>query len=182
LGILQDIKKRIALKKLNKVFLGSKRIPMVCKLSDAKSVGILYEATSEHEFKTVKDFVLKLKKSIPKVRSLGYVDKKELENFHIQPIEFGFFCKKDLDWYGNPKADSISDFIENDYDILIDLQLAETIPLKFISAISKSGFKAGRKPLREPEIYDLMLDVKPYVSLQYFIEQMTLYLNMINKS
>ncbi len=179
MGILQDIKKRLALKKLNKAFSENRRTPNVCTLSNAKSVGILYEATSEHEFKTVKKFVIELKKTVPTVRSLGYVDKKELDDFHIQPIEFGFFCKKDLDWYGKPKPDVIDDFLKYDFDILIDLQLAETIPLKFISSISSARFKAGRKPLREPEIYDLMLDIEPYTSLSYFIDQIKIYLNMI---
>lgn len=177
--ILNNIKKTIAIRKLRKLISESNHKPIVCNITHAKSIGIIYEATDEREFKIVRDFVSKLKETTPEVASIGYVDKKDLDGFHIQPIEFGFFCKKDLNWYGKPKHYAVSDFTDKKFDILIDLQLAEIIPLRFILAQSNAKFKVGRKPVRLEEFYDLMLEVKPYVALKYFIEQTVHYLKII---
>ncbi len=179
MNILKGIKKRIALYKLRKDYAKKKLNAVVCNLQNAKNVGIIYDATNEHEFKTVKNFVIELKKEVPNVQTLGYVDKNDLDGFHLQPKEFGFFCKKEVNWYQKPKEEAIEDFTNTDFDILIDLQLIECIPLRFILAQSKAKFKVGRRPLRVDDFYDLMLEINPYSSMSYFTEQVYIYLNMI---
>ena len=181
MGIIKKIKNKIAENKLRKDIRCSYSETVVCNLNDAKSIGIIYEVVNEDDFKLIKNFTQQLKSININVLTLGYADIKELESFHIQPKEHRFFCRKDVNWYGKPNFDAIEDFVKPRYDILIDLQLTECLPLKFVTAISQAGFKIGRKPLTEPNCYDLMLELKPYSSLSFFIEQVTVYLKMINK-
>ncbi len=72
----------------------NKRIKEVCNLHNAKSIGILYDATSELQIKIVKPFVsyfFDLKKD---VKALGYVNSKHLSFHHTPKLQYDFFYQK----------------------------------------------------------------------------------------
>ena len=73
----------------------NQRLKEVFNLDAAKSVGILYDATSEMQITQVKPFVdyfFNLKKD---VKALGFVDSNELSYCHIPKLQYDFFYKKD---------------------------------------------------------------------------------------
>lgn len=179
--LINKIKNYFAIRNISKLHADYKNNVIVCNINNAKSIGIIYDATKEEDFKIIREYVQKLKEFVPEVQSLGYADIKKLENFHIQPKEFAFFCKKDINWYGKPKTEAIIEFVIKDFDILIDLNPQEIIPLRFVLAESAASFKVGRKPERLDDLYHLMLEVKPDVDLKYLIEQINHYLEIINK-
>ena len=66
------------------------RTKEVCNIENAKSVGILYEATSEDQIKMIQPFIsyfFELKKD---VKALGYVDAKELSYCHTPKLQYDF--------------------------------------------------------------------------------------------
>lgn len=178
---INNLKYKYGLYRLRKDFRNPESNAIVCNLDDAKSVGIIYNATTLEDFVLLRDFVFKLKKYIPEVKTLGYVDDKELSNFHIQPLEFSFFCRKNLNKYYKPHEDSVDDFVKNKFDILMDFNLNEQLPVRFVLAESEALFKTGRHCEIEPNYYDLMIQYNfdaenPLANL---MEQTEYYLKMI---
>ena len=157
------------------------RICKACNLSEAGKIGIIYNATNHDNFNTIKSFVNYLKSDTPEVTAMGYVDRKELGDSHIKPSGFSFFCKKDLNWHMKPIEESIINFINTNFDILIDFDFQETLPMKYVVAESRSTFKVGRSGSdKYNKFYDLTLNINNDPDIHtYFIEQLKIYLNMI---
>jgi hypothetical protein len=75
-------------------------------------------------------------------------------------MDYKFFCYKDLNWYFKPNEDSVKDFVNKEFDILIDLNLEENLSVRFVIAESVALFKTGRYSEIEPNYYDLMINVQ----------------------
>jgi hypothetical protein len=183
-GLISNLKYKYGLHRLKNDFRKPENNAVVCNLKNAASIGVIYNATKIEDFNAVKYFVAELKKITPEVFALGYVNKKELDNFHIQPLEFLFFCLKDLNKYYKPNEGSVTEFANKEFSILIDLNLEEVLSVRFVLAESKALFKVGRRTSIEPNYYDLMLDINPADenALEFFIEQVQIYLNMIKNN
>ena len=54
---IEDTKQKIGQWVFQKEMNANKRLKEVCNLDDAKSVGILYDATSEQQIKQIKPFI-----------------------------------------------------------------------------------------------------------------------------
>ena len=81
---IEDIKQKIGQLVFQKELKTNKRLKSVCNLDDAKSVGILYDATSEEQIKIIQPFVsyfFDLKKD---VTALGYVNAQHLLKLKIK--------------------------------------------------------------------------------------------------
>ncbi len=188
MGLISNIKYKYGLSRLRKDFRKPENNAVVCNIENAQSLGIIYNATKEEDFIRVKEFLHRLKKTVPEVVALGFVDMKELANFHIQPLDFSFFCHKDLNWYHKPAEDSVEDFVRKKFDILIDLNLTENLSVRFVLAESAALFKTGRFCKIEPNYYDLMISLNEQSSgeevnqLEMLIKQTELYLKMIKPS
>jgi hypothetical protein len=161
-------------RKLNR----STRKKVMCDLDGAKTVGILFTADNAVSYDRVILFVNELteKRNI-KVLSIGYVEnKKDIDQFPEQ-TGFRFFSAKQCNWYGRPKDHSVDYFIEKDFDILLDLNLNDTIAIDFVVGMSKAKYKVGRlKP--STRMYDMMIDVNKNNTLDNLISQIELYLSM----
>lgn len=160
MDFINKLKYKYGLYRLRKDFRKPENNAVVCNLKEAKSLGILYNATKEGDCIIVRDFVHRWRRFIPNIIALGFVDQKELSNYHIQPMEYKFFCYKDLNWYYKPNEDSVDEFVKNEFDILIDLNLKENLSVRFVLAESVALFKTGRYCTIEPNYYDLMINVQ----------------------
>ncbi|MCF0207563.1 MAG: hypothetical protein HUK15_09060, partial [Bacteroidales bacterium] len=89
----------------------------------------------------------------------GFADSKELADFHIQPLEFSFFCRKDLNWYGLPTEEAVGEFADTNFDILLCMNLEEKNPLTYITARSKASFKVGLYSPQNAKYLDVMLSL-----------------------
>ena len=88
--------------------------------------------------------------------------------------------RKSLNWYYKPVSEEAEKFVASSFDILIDLNLKENFPCKFLIALSPAHFKVGRFSDRE-EYYDLMIHIDKERKIDYFIDQVTHYLDVINR-
>lgn len=155
------------------------RIREVHSFHSAKSIGILYDATDLEDMMMVSEFVNELFSQKKEVKALGYVNLQELTHRHMPMLQFDFFFIKDLNWYYKPQNYIISNFVEKDYDILINLCTSNCVPVKYLLASSRAKFKVGKFE-EELKIYDLMIDVKEQ-SLESLIKEVKHYLTLINK-
>jgi len=177
---IEDLKQKVGKWVFQRELKTNKRTKEVCNLDNAQSIGILYDATSEEQIKTVKPFVsyfFDLKKD---VKALGYVNSKQLSFHHTPKLQYDFFYQKDLNWYYKPQNYIIDNFVKKEYDILINLCDSSIIPIKYLVASSIAHFKIGVHE-ENYEIYDLMISLKDDKSMKKLMHEIKHYINLINK-
>ena len=178
---LEDIKHKIGQYVFQRDLKHNKRHKSVCNLEDAKSIGILFEATTKEEIKEIKplvEYFFKLKKD---VKAFGFVNSTQYDECHIPKLQYDFFNKKDLNWYYKPQNDYVKNFIKKEYDILINLSDSSCIPIKYLVASSIARFKVGKFE-KDYDIYDLMIKLgKKEDTMEKLISEIAKYLNIINK-
>ena len=145
----------------------NQRVKSVCNIDEAKSIGILYDATSEENINKIKPFVSYFFELRKDVKALGYVNDKKLSYCHTPKLQYDFFYQKDLNWFYKPQNYIIDNFVKRDYDILINL-----------CAIAR--FKIGMYE-ENFDIYDLMIELKKEKSIQKLMDEIKHYINLINK-
>lgn len=131
----------------------------LCTLSEAKNVGIIYNATEYISFEIVRDLVKQLSNNTLSISVLGYVDNKKLIDSYLYRKGFDFFCKNDLNWYYKPVSTQTEKFINEPFDILINLSLDYQFPIHYISSASRAAFKTGRYSLTDNSL-DFMIDIE----------------------
>jgi len=157
--LIDDTRVYIGRKVLHSKLKSLKRNIKVRNISEAKSVGIIYNATNAVSFEIIRDFTKILMQKKIEVSVLGYVDSKKLIDHYLYRKGFDFFTKNNLNWYNRPTSDTVDDFMKKPYDILINLSLEKYYPIQYVLALSPSSFKVG-KYFKEPNYMDMMIDME----------------------
>jgi len=151
-------------------------------LDQARRIGILYSLNDVPDYDKVSEFVSELQHKQKDVKALGFVRNKNLITRFLPKLSFDFFSVKDISWFYRPIHTKLKDFIEKEFDLLIDLSVHENFPLKYIAGLSHSYCKVGRFSEENSNYYDIMIDIKPSATLEDFLDQVRHYLTIINKS
>lgn len=156
--------------------------PVVQNLENARMVGIVYVVKDERSFKRVKNYVKRLKEEwgISKIKALGFYEGKEQPRYLDSRLHYDYFNKKDLNWYGKPHGSRVENFLDEEYEILIDLSLEESLPVQFVMANSRARFKVARLTELNQKISDMLIDMAGSQSLSQYILQVDHYLTIIN--
>ena len=151
----------------------------VVSFNDAKKIGLLYDATEDSDYETVKQYVKALRTDHKEVSALGYVDKKELSRNQFAQLGLDFFTRKDLRWTMIPDSLEVKNFIREPFDILINLNEGNCFPLNYITAMSKARFRIGRYNKNHIHNFDMMIEAGNSTSLSNFIKEADKYLRII---
>jgi hypothetical protein len=180
--MFEGLRKKIGTRQLRSEYRNMRRTPKVFNLATAQSVAIIYRCDNEEKFAAVKKYIrhLKEEEGIKRLMALGYVEDKVLPEFARSQLEFDFFCKADITWNFRPGGNAVKNFCNETFDILIDLEREEIIPLRHILNRSKGRFKVGYYTEEFKHFYDLMIDVRTPELMDY-IAQVNHYLSIINK-
>ena len=146
---------------------------------EAKKIGLLYDATDEGDFEAIKAYLKGVRKEQKEVYALGYVDKKELPRSQFAQYGIDFFTRKDLGWNMIPGNLTVNNFINEPYDIVVNLAVNSCFPLRYITAVSHARFRVGRFDKRNTYCYDLMLNTRDDIGIQELLVQVENYLRLI---
>ncbi|MFI5141758.1 MAG: DUF6913 domain-containing protein [Bacteroidia bacterium] len=149
------------------------------KLNDAKTIGILFDATNSDTFETVKKFIEKLKVYTKNVHAIGYVDEKITPNYSYIKTDIDLFNKKELKNFYQPQSPYIKTFIEDEKDILIDVNLNQKLPLQFIAASSKAKCKVGIHLPENELLHDILIATTQQQGLDFYLQQVVKYLETV---
>ncbi len=152
------------------------RTTQVTSFQDARSIGIIYDSTTDANYDAVKMLVKDFRDEHKDVQSLGYINLKEIPQNRFVKLGLDFFTKKDLSWKMKPSGTVVDNFTNTEFDILICLNIGRCIPLKYIASHSRARFKIGRYNERLAYLYDFMISVEDPADLQSFISQLKHYL------
>lgn len=181
MSFISNIKLSIGINILRSKLKKLKRERGVFNFDNAKTVGLVFNATKQESFDIANEFVKFLELKTITVKTLGFVDSKEVLEFYRETVNTKYFSKKNLNWFGKPKNENVDKFINQNFDILIDLSLIDEYPIVYISALSKAKFKVGRLTGKE-EYLDFMIDISKKPEYKYLIEQIKHYLLSLNKN
>jgi len=148
----------------------------------AAMIGILYDATEKETFEQVKEFFRDLKNSGKDPVSLGFIDGTDVTFHPLARPESDYLFKTQVNWYEKPGSPVVENFIDEPFDILINLTLADNYPLDFIAAVSKAGLKIGRANSAVSFCYDITFLVDPESDLKTFAYMIIHYLSNINNA
>ncbi|MDA9555200.1 hypothetical protein N9R54_03080 [Pelobium sp.] len=145
-------------------------------LDDAQTIGILVTIQNEQQLNEVEAIANSLKVNDKKVRLLGFLTNKTLKvnaNSHIELIS-----EEDIAWNYIPKKEKIINFVNNEFDILINLCTEICFPLMYVTALSKSLFKVGAYNPNQVAIFDFMIETQQQ-SISGFSSELKHYLDKI---
>jgi len=175
---LNNIKSKIGDFNLKKRLKNQTRKVKTHNFKTAQSAGILFSSPNEETFAAVKDFLSFLSGKDMKVYALGYVPSKKIPQQFLLRKGINFYCNTDLNWYYKPKNELVEQFINQDFDILFDLSISEYFTVNYVGSLSKAQFKIGQQ--NSNSYHDLVIDIKKNKSVDYLIEQIKHYLNILN--
>ncbi len=123
------------------------------------------------EFKNLKDSI---KLNSTHFNILTYKENEESHNEFQGPI----VTKKDFNWLAALKSDTVREFIESHYDILIDYTATDSPIKKLIVAQINASFKVGCLDDNN-ELYDLRIKVDSK-EIAVFNKELVRYLKILN--
>lgn len=150
------------------------RTRSVTSLSKAKSIGFLCTIDSEEAYRNIFSIFTNFQQNNKNVRLVAFIKEKTVPFYCLQQLTADYFCLKDLNWYGKPAMVQVNDFMEIDFDILIDFtQAPDLLPIQLILQLSQAKLIVGANPAHK-EMYDLFINDE-MVNNKTLIDNIDLY-------
>lgn len=146
------------------------------KIPDAKTIGIVFDASEQETFEAIKKFIQQLKQTARSVHAIGYVDAKLTPNYSYIKTDIDLFNKKELKNLYQPQSPYIKTFTDDPKDLLIDANLEGKLPLAFVAAASKAKCKVGIHADRNELFHDVLINTPAAQGLEFFLQQSVKYL------
>ncbi len=166
------IKGKIAQRKLAKLAQNVSRNPVFPNVLTAKVIGVIYHPSQKEAFNYLKSYFNR-----EHVIFRGFCVFEENSNPHPDASSLTI---KDLNFWGLPKLEQISDFVDFKFDILFNLSLEQNLVLDYITLTSKARFKVGCSP-DEDNYFDLNINIGEKQDVMFLAKQQIFYLSQLNK-
>jgi len=164
---------KYALRKLHKKAALVNRQVKLPHPESIRKVGVLWEPTEKKAFQFLHDHF-----SHAQVIFRNFCICQENA---ITETSTNILTPKDLNWYGLPKPGPVDDFINTEFDLLLNIALDQTLLFDYVTALSKARFKIGWSP-KESNFFDLNINIKGKPDAFYLARQQIFYLGQLNKS
>ncbi len=178
-NIIDNIRESMASFKLKRALKKHPHKATTYNLQTAQTAGILYDADNPDNLKVVKELVNELKESGIKSQALGYISKTKREDNYIGDDVYSFVSKKDFSLFYSPKSESIKNFIDSPFHLLIVLTNNYQFAIDYMGNLSQAKFKIGRANI-DNNLYDLMIEVTDDASISDLKKHILHYLSIIN--
>jgi hypothetical protein len=145
-------------------------------LKAARYIGIVVSVENQNQLDEMAKIASDLQKANKRVSLIAFTSNETLKLSTSSPIQL--LSKADINWDFIPKKEKIINFVNNEFDILINLCTEICFPLVYITALSKSLFKVGAYHKKNSGIYDFMLATQQQ-SISGFSKELKYYLDKI---
>lgn len=133
------------------------RKKQIHSLNETGDIGIMCEITDEDSYKDIFRLFTQLQKRGCNVNLIGYTNGNQVPFYCLPQLAAEYFCNKNLNWYGLPNTVQINDFLNKEYDMLIDFNYRYYSVVETLLSLSKAKFIVGRET-KCRHLYDLHLD------------------------
>lgn len=172
--MFEKIRNAIARKNLRRAVAAQTRRRRAHSLDSARTIGILFDATSERNRREVLEFAQTLEKQGKKVGLLGFIKDKKLTSEQGYPA----FTIKEVRWNGQINSEKAQKFAGQKFELLLSLNPDGCLPLLLVAAQSSAAMKIGYVT-EWPNDYDMLLEIPADKDLRFFVEQLELYLDKL---
>jgi hypothetical protein len=158
----------------------TKRKVYYSSFSQVKSIGIVWDASKPSEFVNLSRFHQRMNELNVDVRIFGFFPGKNLPDQYTAIRYLSCIRKDEINVFYQPLSPEAEKFINNPFDILIDVNFNKLFPLNYVTALSKARFKIGLSDgdnINSP--FNLILELKNPVDIDQYLNQSIHYLEMI---
>jgi hypothetical protein len=117
----------------------------------------LYTVPEETDYVRFTENISTLQGEKKEVKTLGLHLSKEVPHYCYPRLAFDYFSRKDLNWFGKPGGSKVTDFINTEFDLLINLDLSCAPVFDYIVGVSKARLKCGLYKTETAALYDFMI-------------------------
>lgn len=181
MGVLYNIKRKLSDFSFQRKQSPNREVKAI-NIKNAQTVGIVYRGDNEEAKELVERYVKFLKDYNIKCKTIGYFDNDELPMYVTPKLEYDYFVKKDLNWKLESTSNDVANFIQKEFDILIDTTVEEDLVLRFIIKASKAKFKVGGAGYKNVDELDFTINLKEGEGLRQLMKGLDNYLHLINKN
>lgn len=158
----------------------TKRKVFYSDFSQIRNIGIVWDASNTADFSSLSKFCQKMHEKNIEVKILGYFPGKELPNQYTAIRYLTCLRKNELSFFYIPESSEANSFINNRFDVLIDINFNKIFTLNYLTSLSVAAFKVGLfESERNDTPFDLILEIKRPVSADNYLDQVLHYLEMI---
>lgn len=181
MAFFDAIRMKLALSKIKQDAERVLRNKQVFNLDEAKTIGIAFEFTTSEDFELLKKYVLYLRELKKKVKVIGYYTGKVEPAVQYSKVDYDFVTEKSFTWWGKSSGHIVTNFVEEPYDVFIDINFNDTIALRHIGYCSAASFKIGRYIEDAETPFDMLISVTKESGLKTYLREVDTYLQKINK-
>jgi len=166
---------------LRKKMARMKRTRFKGNINNAKSIGLVWDATDPEGLSAVSQFHQKMAERNIEVEILGFYPGKDLPD-KLTAIRYLTCLKKeDINIVYRPVASEAESFMNTRFDILIEINFRDLFPLRYISNLSLAGLKVGIfDNMGDNSPFDLMMECNRSTEIGNYLAQVVHYLELIN--
>ncbi len=165
------IKQILAERKLKKLVENYRHSPVIPNIETTKLIGAIWHPTQKVAYQFLKEYFNK-----EQVIFRGFCVFEDDVNPHVNS---NTLTTNDLTWIKLPKLEKIDDFININFDVLINMSLKQNLVLDYITLLSKAKFKVGSST-NESNYFDLNINIGENRDSMYLVEQQIFYLAQLN--
>jgi hypothetical protein len=122
-----------------------------------RSIGVLYTVPEEEAYVKFSAHIAAMQSEKKELKALGLHLSKEIPHYCYPRLSFDYFSRKDLNWFGKPGGAKVNDFINTEFDLLINLDMSCAPVFDYIVGVSKAKLKCGLYKPETVPLYDFMI-------------------------
>lgn len=146
--------------------------------SNTKRIGIIFNGSKKNNNIIIKESIKYFYKLNINCEAIGFVNKKKMYEHNLTSLNIDFFNKSDCNILGIPNSNNIKSFINNKFDLLINISDESHFTYDYIVTKSKSKLKIGHS---NNKYYDLVIKTEK-ISTAELIKEIIYYLELINSN
>ncbi len=167
-------------KRLFQTYKRQTREVSIVNLKSAKSVGILWNPSDLESMETYELLRKNLNEKGIKSFGMAYISTRRGKETLSTVTNSWIIDNRSVSFFGRPKSGDGIHFVQEVFDILIDLSMIKTVALQYMLIHSAAKFKVGWKA-DDPNLYDLEIDVNANPQCRFLMEQIIFYLEKLNE-
>ncbi len=171
--ILKRIKERSARKVLNKLL--KQHTPEVKKADSKESltIGCIVDVEVMPDVTNMYQLAKAFNLRDNQIKIIGYQDKLD----SVSPFAVPMFSEADLGWNGTIKSGYVTEFLNQEFDVLINYYTVQKLPLLLLTAKTKAQLKVGF-PVINQELNNLIINVAP-TNFEAFVTELKKYTTIL---
>jgi len=132
------------------------REKQMVSLDQVKTMGLICQISDEESYKDIHALFSKLHSPKRSVWLMGYIDEKRVPYYCLQQLSADYFSKKEVNWCGKPSFVQLQDFINKEFDILIDFSRNDLPPLRYVLSTTSAKLLIGANEYAQ-NLYDIFI-------------------------